>query len=170
MYWALGLPAAAAKVKFYNGGHPGNDVRYALYVNDLIILRDKSGDRDGDGLPDTWENRFFGGPTNAVPGAMAANGVNTVGQAYIADLDPTDPAARFPPIALGMPLPGNLVLRLDPTSTARIYRVEWTTNLAANPQEWNLHLPEEPGTGAALDFILTNDALQRIYRTGVRLP
>ncbi len=45
-------------------------------------------DTDGDGLPNDWEIRHFGDATVAVPGAMAANGVNTVFQCYIADLDP----------------------------------------------------------------------------------
>ncbi|MBU1693022.1 MAG: hypothetical protein KKC51_03565, partial [Verrucomicrobia bacterium] len=33
-----GLVASAAKVKFYNGGHAGNDLNYALFVNDLEIV------------------------------------------------------------------------------------------------------------------------------------
>jgi hypothetical protein len=52
-------------------------------------------DADGDGLPNEWEATYYGGTTNANPDALAANGVNTVREAYIADLNPTNPASFF---------------------------------------------------------------------------
>lgn len=52
-------------------------------------------DSDGDGLPDVWEEHYFGGPTAANPTDPAANGKNTVMEAYIAGFDPTDPNAAF---------------------------------------------------------------------------
>ena len=44
-------------------------------------------DSDSDGLPDSWESEYFGNATNAVPSALAANGINTIGECYTADLD-----------------------------------------------------------------------------------
>jgi PKD repeat protein len=49
-----------------------------------------AGDADDDGLPDEWENQYFGGSTNANPHALAANGVNTILEAYVAGLNPTN--------------------------------------------------------------------------------
>lgn len=52
-------------------------------------------DLDEDGIPDWWETLHYGGPTNANPDAIAANGINTVREAWIADLNPTNPASSF---------------------------------------------------------------------------
>ncbi len=52
-------------------------------------------DSDSDGLPDLWEEDFFGHPTIATPASPAANGVNTLLEAYIAGVDPTDANAQF---------------------------------------------------------------------------
>ena len=52
-------------------------------------------DSDSDGIPDNWESTYFGNATNANPEALAANGINTVGECYTADLNPTDPTALF---------------------------------------------------------------------------
>lgn len=131
---------------------------------------DAGTDTDGDGLPDWWEFAHFGGPTNANHSTMAANGVNTIGEAYIADLDPQNPNAFFPPVELSNPSSGTMTLVVDPTSTARVYRVQWSTNLMANPQMWSLYLPEKTGTSFGLTFTVTNEVSGRIYRTGVRLP
>lgn len=47
-------------------------------------------DSDGDNISDSWEETYFGGPTNANPTATCSNGVNTIRQAYIAGLNPND--------------------------------------------------------------------------------
>lgn len=164
-----GLPAPAAKAKFYNGGHAGDDVQYALWVNDLVVERSLAYDEDDDGLPDAWEALHFGSRTNAAPSGLAASGM-TIGDAWIADLDPNDPAAGFPRAEAIAATPGVLHLLVDPTSTARVYRLHWTTNLLASPQEWTLHPPEKTGTGSAVTFTVTNEAPERHYRTSVRLP
>ncbi len=167
-YTSAGLTAPAAEVKFYNGGHAGDNVNYALYVNDLIIQRTPDGDQDGDGLPDWWEERYYGSPTAADPVAMAANHIHTVMQTFIADLDPTDPDARFPPAEILSPAPGALQIRIHPTSTARLYRVEWSGDLLEDP--WTLYPPEKTGTEDGLLWEVDLDDPQRLFRTGVRLP
>ncbi len=45
--------------------------------------------------PDGWEEVYYGGATNANPIAISSNGINTVKEAYIAGLDPTDPDDFF---------------------------------------------------------------------------
>jgi len=54
-------------------------------------------DLDGDGLPDWWETQYYGDSTNANPSAICSNGVNTVEEAYIAGLNPTNAQSWFLP-------------------------------------------------------------------------
>ncbi len=70
---------------------------HSRYENDQIALysMDDNFDLDNDGLPDYWETEYFGGPTNASPTDLAANNRDTLLEAYIAGLDPTDPLSRF---------------------------------------------------------------------------
>lgn len=85
-------------------------------------------DSDGDGLPDWWERRYFGGPTSAHAGTLAENGVNTLLQAYISGLDPTDPDAA---LRIGEPVFGaNGVVRIAWSSEPGvIYTIEKSFDL-----------------------------------------
>jgi len=82
-------------------------------------------DTDGDGLPDWWEEQYFSGATNANPNTICSNGVNTVRQAYIAGLNPTNPASLFLTSVLRSP---PSVLHWNAVS-GRVYSVWWTSNL-----------------------------------------
>jgi len=93
---------------------------------DLIVVSENP-DMDEDGLPNDWETLYFGGPTNANPSAMASNGVNTVLETYIADLDPTDPDAAFL-ISVFRSLFSENILQWQ-NASGRVYTVYWTTNL-----------------------------------------
>ncbi|HMP77650.1 MAG TPA: hypothetical protein PKE12_15250 [Kiritimatiellia bacterium] len=146
----------------YDGGD-GNDVT-------LEFESDSDADTDGDGIPDWWESLHYGGPTNATPSALASNGVNTVLEAWIADLNPTNAGSVFPPITLSNAPYGQLWIVLDPTSTARVYEVSATTNLSGTPASWPAYGSAQTGSGAAVLFVVTNDAPHRSYRAAVRLP
>jgi hypothetical protein len=89
-----------------------------------------SGDLDGDGIPNDWEDRYYGGPTNADPAAICANGVNTVMDAYVAGFDPTNPAALFVMTQLGGEGSAleNIVMQWMSVS-GRVYTIYWTSNL-----------------------------------------
>jgi hypothetical protein len=80
-------------------------------------------DSDADGIPDIWEQQYFGGSTNANPRATCSNGINTVRQAYIAGLDPNDPNAAL----LSSILPSR-ALQWSAVS-GRVYSVYFSTNL-----------------------------------------
>lgn len=84
-------------------------------------------DSDGDGLPDEWEQRYYGGTTNANPLALCANGINTVEEAYIAGLNPTNASSTFLISAL-RPLASANTLQWQSVS-GRLYNVYWTSNL-----------------------------------------
>jgi len=146
----------------YNGGD-GNDVT-------LEFESAGGGDMDGDDIPDWWETLHYNGPTNAHPTALASNGVNTVLEAWIADLNPTNVSSVFPPIALSNAPNGQMWIVLDPTSTARLYEVSATTNLIGAPASWSVNGVAQTGSGANVMFVVTNDVPHRNYRAGVRLP
>lgn len=127
-------------------------------------------DTDGDGIPDWWETLYYGGPTNAHPGAMASNGVNTVLQAWIADLNPLATSAQFQVTGFSNLSATAQSVVIHPTSTARVYRVFGLTNLALNPQSWIPAGGVKTGTGAALEFTVTNAVPWANYHTTVEIP
>jgi hypothetical protein len=79
-------------------------------------------DDDGDGLPNEWEIQYYGSATAANTNDMASNAVNTVLEAYIAGIDPTDPDAAFTLSNVRNVLGWNSV-------SGRVYSVYWTSNL-----------------------------------------
>jgi predicted acyl esterase len=110
----------------------------ASYVDEISITDISPAalpDTDGDGIPDSWEMLYYGGATNANPNATASNGVNTVLQAYIAGLDPTDPDALFEMSGLQ-----NNVLFWSGVS-GRVYTVYWTSNLLSGFQTLEANVP-----------------------------
>ncbi len=127
-------------------------------------------DTDGDGIPDWWESLYFGGPTNAHPGAMASNGVNSVREAWIADLNPLSTSALFRVAAVSNATAGAYAVVINPSSTARVYRVFGLTNLHIHPQGWTAVSGTQTGTGAALVFTVTNPAPVLNYHSAVGLP
>lgn len=100
------------------GGTAGEGILFSLTV--------PYADIDADGLPDWWEEQYFGASTNADASATAANGLNTIEQTYIAGLDPTDPLSTFDLAA--QPAVSPVAFRWNAVS-GRVYSVYWTTNL-----------------------------------------
>ncbi|NOU36655.1 MAG: hypothetical protein HOO88_07785 [Kiritimatiellaceae bacterium] len=91
-------------------------------------------DMDGDGLPDWFENQYYGSFVGADPNAMAANGFNTVYEAYLAGLNPTDPSALFKLSGRRNELGWNAV-------SGRVYTIYWTSNLLSGFQLLESNLP-----------------------------
>jgi PKD repeat protein len=98
-------------------------------------------DSNGDGIPDSWSTLHFGGPTNANPHALAANGMNTILEAYVSGLNPTNPASRFEVSKDRNTLGWN-------ATSGRVYSVYWTTNLlnGFQPLETNILWPQSSWT------------------------
>ena len=84
-------------------------------------------DGDGDGIPNWWELRRFGGITNAPALQLSSNGVNTIREAFIAGIDPNDPTARF--VTRVERLPGAGPVVRWPLVHGRVYSVWWTPDL-----------------------------------------
>jgi len=119
-------------------------------------------DTDSDGIPDYWEALYFGGTTNADPNAAAANGINTVSEAYIIGLNPTDAQSVF--------TPANAVLEGDNlvfdwlSASGRVYTIYWASNLfsAFQPIQSNY-------TGGVFTDTVHSAANDGFYRIEVRL-
>ena len=106
---------------------------------DLIIYGQQPDvDLDHDGLPDSWEQQYFGGRTGAVPNTICSNGLNTIREAYLAGLNPHDSEARFGITEHKLGLNG--MLRWNAVS-GRVYSVYWTTNLLNSFQCLESNIP-----------------------------
>jgi PKD repeat protein len=116
-----------------------------------------SPDSDNDGIPDEWEIQHFGGSTNASPHSLAANGLNTVMETYVAGLNPTNPSSIFK-----VSNDWN-TLRWNATS-GRVYSIYGTTNLIAGfqPLATNILWPQNSWTGQV-------GGVQEFYRIKVQL-
>lgn len=89
-------------------------------------------DTDADVLPDWWEDLHGYGQTGAVATNIAANGINTLLECYIAGINPADANSKFM-IQNIIPLQWNAV-------SGRAYTIYWTSNLlhGFQPLETNL--------------------------------
>jgi hypothetical protein len=87
-------------------------------------------DWDDDGLPNDWEKLYFGNETVANPTNIAANGVNTVMETYIAGISPIDPDAFF---EASLSDASGFIVSWHSTS-GRVYSVFGTTNLSQSFQ------------------------------------
>ena len=92
-------------------------------------------DTDTDGIPDSWEQQYFGNATNANPDTVCSNGFNTVREAYIAGLNPNDPQSAFRTSVLN-----GRTLRWNAVSW-RSYSIYWTTNLLSGFQCLESNIP-----------------------------
>jgi hypothetical protein len=135
-----------------------NAMDHALGSTFTLTVSGDPNDTDKDGLPNDWELLYYGGETNANPSAICANGINTILEAYIAGLDPTDPDALFEAA-----LTDGSALRWTATS-GRVYSVWSTTNLLESfqPLETNIFWPQSSWTDGA-------DHAERFYRVDVKL-
>jgi len=87
-------------------------------------------DSDNDGLPNWWESRHYGNPTNALPQGRAANGFSNL-QCYWLGLNPTNPLSTFR--ASVRVQNGTGYPQLTWTSVgSRTYAVEYANSLTAS--------------------------------------
>jgi hypothetical protein len=145
----------------------------AVYVpaNDWTVVNVELCDTDADGLPDRWENLYYGGATNAVPDADSDGDGMTSWEEYVAGTCPTNAASV---LAITNVLhdtgTGNWIVRWQVGSESdRLYSVAWNTNLVNNYQFFvdgtNLPYPTSVYTDAI------HSAAERLfYRVQVTKP
>jgi len=108
-------------------------------------------DRNGNGLPDLWENRYFGGWTNAVPYADSdTDGVCNITE-YLADTDPTNPVSRLE-LANLLWTDGVIVISWKGGQWARQY-VEVKTDLCNTSEQWSVIFTNLPPTTITTNIV-----------------
>jgi len=139
----------------------------------LVLVLDSDPDNyglyAGDLIPDRWQVQYFG--TNNPAGMAGANNSRWKSNlyTYTADLDPTNPASVFAVIAFSNQPPSRVVC-FQTTSTGRVYRLSYATNLLDGA--WT-DLPGTtwvPGLAGQMSLSDTNAAAIRFYRVQVQVP
>jgi hypothetical protein len=132
-----------------------NEGESSVYVDEIAVADTEPAtdpiDGDGDGLPDWWEQKHFGGITSAAADGSASNGVNTLRETYIAGLDPSG-TDRFE-VSGGNGPSGALRWTGKP---GRRYSVYWTTNLLSGFTLLQADIPAD--SAEFTDVINTNQA------------
>jgi len=130
---------------------------YMTFDIDVVFPTPIPPDSDNDRLPDSWEQEYFGGVTNAAPGALCSNGVNTTSEAYIAGLNPNSLNSQF-------------AVAIDPTAlhwasvSGRTYTVYQTTNLmnGFQPLATDISWTQD-------SYSITNESPMSFYNLGVQM-
>lgn len=132
----VGDPMSSTPTGYTSYGSLG---RYELVVSAISLT-----DTDNDGLPNDWERLYFGNETAANPTNIAANGVNTLMQTYIAGISPIDQNALFETSLGGA---SGFIVSWDALS-GRVYSVFGTTNLSQSfqPLETGIAWPQSSWT------------------------
>jgi hypothetical protein len=112
----------------------------AAYRDTVVPLDDI----DNDSLPNDWELLYFGSETAANTNDPAANGINTVLEAYIAGINPTNPSSFFKAALTNQ---NGFVVRWNATS-GRVYSVFGSADLQSGfqPLETNILWPQSSWT------------------------
>lgn len=136
LYWDLSMDGtnAAAGLPLYSPSNQlasatfGNGGSLPVYVDqiDMADSEQTAGglpDLDSDGIPDWWEQKYFGDVTGVVAGNPSDNDGLTYLETYIAGVSPN----FYDPFVVS-PLSGGNGLNWNPVPS-RSYSVYWTTNL-----------------------------------------
>ncbi len=153
----LGLYDGMTNVQIRIRADIGSSWSYTyICLDDVSVNGTLIPDVDADGLPNEWEELYFGGVTNADPKAISSNGVNTLIEAYVSGLNPTNPTSFFELSNDSNSLQWDAV-------TGRVYRIYWTSNLLSNFQS-----VETNDTGSFTDAV--HEASDKgFYRIDVEL-
>lgn len=86
-------------------------------------------DDDGDGMPNSWEIQYFGGPTNALPHADADADGHDNAEEYFTGFSPTNPLSLFKITKFSAGSTTQIVKWSS--ASGHLYSVYWSTNLPA---------------------------------------
>ena len=142
-------------------------MRIEMPANASRILILVTLDTDRDGMPDWWEDKHFGGPTNADATADSDGDGFNDGDEWTANTVPTNDASYFQWLDIqrdSVPSNGHVV-RWN-AATGRVYSIYWTPSLTNGVQalETNIHYPRNSYTDSVHDAESSG-----FYRVGVGL-
>jgi len=129
-------------------------------------------DSNGNGLPDAWEEVFFGGYTNANPDLDSdSDGFSNL-QEYTADTNPTNAQSFIRIAGLATSASNYCLVAVTNTSASRSYRLFSRDGLEAGIGPWQPLTGFVPGAANGLTIADTNApaASNRIYKVEVDLP
>ncbi|NOU35425.1 MAG: hypothetical protein HOO88_01420 [Kiritimatiellaceae bacterium] len=138
---------------------------YSTWATNVMSL---TGDLDGDGIPNYWEQQY-GTTTGLVASADNDNDGFSNYLEYLADTNPTNPASFFE--ISGFLAAGSETIYFN-GSTARQYQVFYATNdLAATNLIWiAANTNKVWGAGTNSSITVTNGDTKSFYRLRVNLP
>lgn len=128
-------------------------------------------DSNANGLPDVWEEFWFGGYTNAVPAAdQDGDGFSNL-QEYVADTNPLDGQSYLRLTAIAADDAGGRVSAI-PASSARVYRLLSRDGLHPGCGPWRVVSAFTPGSSDPITLVDTNvpAGRLRVYKVDVDLP
>jgi len=151
------------------GVYAGNTGTLNLTV--LDILPDNFGTYAGDGLPDSWQNQYFGlNNPNAAPGYMSDGSGLTNLFKYTAGLAPNDATSTFSlinAIVPGQPTQKNVIF--NPIVAGRSYTVQFSLDLSA--ASWQPLTNATQGDSGSVRTVTDLSAgARKFYRVQVTKP
>jgi hypothetical protein len=136
-------------------------------ASNQIALVSNTADEDDDGISDLWEIERFGNTTQTDGTGNQDGDAFSDQEEYIADTHPMD-TNSYLWLAIGVSTNAGIQELTFPTSLAREYWVESTTNLMVDP-----FAPASPvftGEDGITLWYMTNSVIQHYYRIRVTLP
>lgn len=128
-----------------------------------------SGDEDGDGIPDDYENTWFGGPTNAIAGDDDDDDGFSNLEEYVADTIPVNPLGSNSFFEIERLTNSSARFIQFLSSTGRLYTFQTTADLQ-NGNSWSNLEEDVQGEGGTMRFDDPAIAPRRHYRLRVRVP
>jgi hypothetical protein len=154
---SVAMASGATQLRFTWNKTSGN-----MALDDVIVTGEAIADSDGDGLPDWWEQLYFGDSTNAVAGADSDGDGHDNYAEYTAGTDPTNAASAFILFNVSNAVPGSAVFTFSwPSATARVYTVRVATNLLTGFAVFSNAIPATPPVNVFTDGAHTN--VERLY-------
>jgi hypothetical protein len=124
----------------------GDNARTIREMRTVIADYRDAPDKDYDGLPNEWEQQYFGGETNAISSEDTDNDGFSNLQEYISGFNPTNAASFFSTTNF-LAQTNGFVVQWQAVS-GRVYSINWTTNLLNSFQslETNILWPQSSYT------------------------
>ncbi len=166
---SINMSQAPDRVRFYVYSTDSGDANN-LYFNDLAMFTGTVGESLTDGIPNSWWDLYSIPGIDRVAAADYDDDGFTNYEEYIADTNPDNNTSYFDNRINSMSGTSVFSLQTGPTTNSRVYDIWWSTNLMANPQQWNRLGVTTPGNGGTLSLPVTNTDNRAYYRTGVALP